>query len=184
MVFRLLACTFTALSLVAASPKPKVKITTSLGSFTVELEPDAAPRTVANFLAYVKAGHYKGTTFHRVIAKFMIQGGGITPDGQEKPTQAPIANEARQAAEKGVRNLRGAIAMARTMEPHSATSQFFVNTVDNGFLDYPGQDGWGYCAFGRVVDGMEIVDKIKDVKTGPGDRPLQPVTITGAAVLP
>jgi cyclophilin family peptidyl-prolyl cis-trans isomerase len=183
MPFRAFALAFATLSILSAAPKPRVKFTTSLGSFTVELEPEAAPKTVANFLAYVRSGHYKGTTFHRVIAKFMIQGGGMTADGREKPTQQPIANEARQALEKGVRNTRGAIAMARTMEPHSATAQFFVNTVDNAFLDFPGQDGWGYCAFGHVVDGLATVDKIRDVKTLPGDRPLQPVTIESAAVV-
>jgi len=177
------ALAFAALAAYPAAPKPRVQFTTNLGSFTVELEPEAAPKTVANFLAYVKSGHYKGTTFHRVIAKFMIQGGGMTADGREKGTKDPVPNEAKQALEKGVRNTRGAIAMARTMAPHSATAQFFVNTVDNAFLDFPGQDGWGYCAFGRVVDGMATVDKIKDVKTGPGDVPLQPVTIQSAAVL-
>ena len=183
MRFPALALAFATLAAFSAAPKPKVKFTTSLGSFTVELEPEAAPKTVANFLAYVQSGHYKGTTFHRVIAKFMIQGGGMTADGQEKPTKAPVSNEAKQALEKGLRNTRGAIAMARTMDPHSATAQFFVNTVDNAFLDYPGQDGWGYCAFGHVVDGMTTVDKIRDVKTLPGDRPLQPVIIEAASVV-
>jgi cyclophilin family peptidyl-prolyl cis-trans isomerase len=184
MRFIALALAFATITTFAATPKPKVKITTTLGSFTVELEPEAAPKTVANFLDYVKSGHYAGTTFHRVIAAFMIQGGGVTSNGQEKPTQKPVRNEAKQALDKGMRNTRGAIAMARTMEPHSATDQFFVNTVDNPFLDFPGQDGWGYCAFGRVVEGMATVDKIKDVKTGSGDKPLQPVTITSAAILP
>ena len=184
MSFRALVLSFATLAAFAAAPKPKVQFATSLGSFTVELEPEAAPKTVANFLDYVRAGHYKGTTFHRVIAGFMIQGGGFTADGQEKPTKAPIANEAKASAGKGVRNVRGAIAMARTMEPHSATDQFFINTVDNGGLDFPGQDGWGYCAFGHVVDGMGTVDKIKAVKTGAEDRPLQPVTILSAKVLP
>ena len=183
MSFRTLALALATLAACAAAPKPKVQFATNLGSFTVELEPDAAPKTVANFLDYVRAGHYQGTTFHRVIASFMIQGGGLTANGQEKPAKAPIVNEAKQSAEKGVRNTRGAIAMARTMEPHSATDQFFVNTVDNGFLDFPGQDGWGYCAFGHVIEGMATVDKIKGVKTGPGDRPLQPVTILSAKVL-
>ncbi len=183
MLFRASLLAFATLAAFAAAPKPKVKITTNLGSFTVELEPEAAPRTVANFLAYVQAGHYKSTTFHRVIAKFMIQGGGMTTAGMEKPTKAPVPNEAKQAVSKGVRNTRGAIAMARTPEPHSATSQFFVNTVDNAFLDFPGEDGWGYCAFGHVIEGMAIVDKIRDVKTGPGDRPLAPVTIVSAGVV-
>jgi cyclophilin family peptidyl-prolyl cis-trans isomerase len=176
------ALAFATLAAFSASPKPKVKFTTNLGSFTVELEPDAAPKTVANFLDYVKSGQYKGTVFHRVIAKFMIQGGGMTADGSEKPTKAPIQNEAKQSIEKGVKNTRGAIAMARTGAPHSATAQFFVNTVDNSFLDYPGQDGWGYCAFGHVTEGMDTVDKIKDVKTDPGDKPLQPVIISAATI--
>ncbi len=183
MPFRALLLTFATLAAFAAAPKPKVKITTNLGSFTVELEPEAAPKTVANFLAYVQSGHYKGTTFHRVIAKFMIQGGGMTAAGMEKPTKEPVLNEAKQAAGKGVRNTRGAIAMARTPEPHSATSQFFVNTVDNAFLDFPGEDGWGYCAFGHVIEGMATVDKIRDVKTGPGDRPTAPVTIVSVGVV-
>ncbi len=183
MRFRAFALAFVALAAFSAAPKPKVKFTTNLGSFTLELEPAAAPKTVANFLAYVRSGHYKGTIFHRVIAKFMIQGGGMTAEGQEKPTQGPIPNEAQQALEKGVRNTRGAIAMARTPEPHSATSQFFVNTVDNAALDFPSQDGWGYCAFGHVIEGMATVDKIRDVKTDPGDRPLQPVLIESATVV-
>jgi cyclophilin family peptidyl-prolyl cis-trans isomerase len=183
MRFRVFALALAALAAFAATPKPQVKFTTSLGSFTVELEPQAAPKTVANFLAYVRSGHYKGTTFHRVIAKFMIQGGGMTVEGREKPTKTPVPNEARQALEKGVRNAKGAIAMARTTDPHSATSQFFVNTVDNAFLDFPGQDGWGYCAFGHVIDGMATVEKIKDVQTGPGDQPLQPVIIESAIVV-
>jgi cyclophilin family peptidyl-prolyl cis-trans isomerase len=181
MRIRTLAFAFAALAAIAA-PNPKVKFTTNLGSFTLELDPEAAPKTVDNFLGYVKSGHYKGTTFHRVIAKFMIQGGGMTEAGVEKPTKAPIQNEAKQSQEKGWRNVRGTVAMARTGQPHSATSQFFVNTVDNAFLDFPGSDGWGYCVFGKVVDGMETVDKIRDTKTMPGDRPVKPVIITGAVI--
>jgi peptidyl-prolyl cis-trans isomerase A (cyclophilin A)/peptidyl-prolyl cis-trans isomerase B (cyclophilin B) len=180
MRLRAFAIAFTALAALAAAPKPQVTFTTTLGSFTVELNPDAAPKTAANFLAYVKSGQYKGTTFHRVISKFMIQGGGMTADGSEKPTKAPIQNEAKESSAMGLRNVRGSISMARTSAPHSATAQFFVNVVDNGFLDYPGQDGWGYCVFGKVVKGMDVVDKIKDVKTGPGDMPLTPVVITDA----
>jgi cyclophilin family peptidyl-prolyl cis-trans isomerase len=184
---RVRAClfAFTALAAWAAGPVagPRVAFTTSLGAFTVELDAKAAPKTVANFLAYVRAGQYKGTTFHRVISKFMVQGGGFTAAGAEKPTRAPIPNEAREAAAKGLKNVRGTIAMARTSEPHSATAQFFVNVVDNAFLDYPGQDGWGYCAFGKVVQGMDTIDKIRDVPTGPGDQPLAPVVITGARVV-
>lgn len=181
--FLIFALAFSALTAFAAEPaKPRVKFTTNMGAFTVELEPEAAPKTVANFLSYVRSGHYKGTTFHRVIAKFMIQGGGVTVKGQEKAAKTSVVNEAKLASEKGLKNVRGSLAMARTMEPHSAKAQFFVNVVDNAFLDYPGRDNWGYCVFGKVVEGMETVDAIKDVKTGPGDKPLEPVIITGAVV--
>ncbi len=178
-----LALALTALTAFAAdAAKPRVKFTTNMGSFTVELEPEAAPKTVANFLGYVRSGHYKGTTFHRVISKFMVQGGGVTVKGQEKAAKTSVVNEAKLASEKGLKNVRGSLAMARTMEPHSASAQFFVNVVDNAFLDYPARDGWGYCVFGKVVEGMETVDAIKDVKTGPGDKPLKPVIITAAVV--
>jgi cyclophilin family peptidyl-prolyl cis-trans isomerase len=180
--FLTLALALTALSAFAAdAAKPRVKFTTSLGSFTVELEPEAAPKTVANFLGYVRSGHYKGTTFHRIIPTFMIQGGGMTPKDVEKPAKNSVVNEAKQAQEKGLRNVRGSLAMARTPDPHSARAQFFVNVVDNAFLDYPGQDGWGYCVFGKVVEGMETVDAIKAVKTV-GSKPVQPVIITAAVV--
>jgi len=184
MRLRALALTLVTLSALAAAPraKPRVKVNTTLGSFTLELEPEAAPKTVANFLGYVKAGQYQGTTFHRVIAKFMIQGGGMTASGMEKPTRPPVENEAKVAFEHGLKNVRGTVAMARTGAPHSATAQFFVNVVDNGFLDYPGQDGYGYCVFGTVVDGMDTVDKIRAVPTGRGDKPVTDVVITGAAV--
>ena len=182
MRVRVLAFTFSALAALSAAPAPQVTFTTSLGSFTVQLNPEAAPATVANFLAYVRAGQYNGTTFHRVIPSFMIQGGGMTVDGKEKPTRAPIQNEAKQALAQGLKNVRGSIAMARTADPNSATAQFFVNVVDNAFLDYPGQDGWGYCVFGQVVKGLDTVDKIRAVKTGAGDNPLQPVVITKAVV--
>lgn len=180
---RIRSIAFALASLSAFAAGPQVKFTTSLGAFTVELDPQAAPKTVANFLGYVRSGFYKGTTFHRVIKNFMVQGGGFTEAGLEKPTQAPVQNEARQAQEKGWRNVRGTLAMARTSQPHSATAQFFVNVVDNPFLDYPGADGWGYCVFGKVVEGMETVDKIREVRTVPGDRPVSPVTILNASVL-
>jgi len=170
-------------SLAALAANPQVKFTTTQGSFTLELDPAAAPKTVANFLGYVKSGHYKGTTFHRIIPGFMIQGGGMTEAGQEKPTRPPVENEAHMAQDKGWRNVRGTVAMARTGAPHSATAQFFVNVVDNAFLDFPGQDGWGYCVFGKVVDGMDTVDKIRNVKTAPGDRPVTPVVIKDAALV-
>jgi cyclophilin family peptidyl-prolyl cis-trans isomerase len=179
-------------SLAFAASKPRVQFTTTLGSFTVELEPSAAPRTVENFLGYVKRGHYKGTTFHRVMPTFMIQGGGFSQDLSEKSTEAPIQNEAKQSLEAGVKNTLGSIAMARTREPHSATAQFYVNVKDNGMLDYPGADGWGYCAFGHVVQGMATINKIKDVPTetangpqGPMQNvPKKPVIILSAKLLP
>jgi cyclophilin family peptidyl-prolyl cis-trans isomerase len=183
MRLREFAFTFTALAALAAAPAPQVSFTTNLGSFTVQLNPEAAPATVANFLAYVRSGQYKGTTFHRVIPSFMIQGGGMTVDGVEKPTRPPIPNEAKQALAKGLKNIRGSIAMARTSDPNSATAQFFVNVVDNPFLDYPSQDGWGYCVFGQVVKGLDTIDKIKQVKTSTGDNPVAPVLITNAVVL-
>ncbi|KAB2922751.1 MAG: peptidyl-prolyl cis-trans isomerase [Dechloromonas sp.] len=141
-----------------------IKLTTNQGVITLELNAEKAPKTVANFISYVESGHYDGTIFHRVIKNFMIQGGGMEPGMKQKDTQAPIENEAAN----GLKNKRGSIAMARTNDPHSATAQFFINTVDNDFLDFkaPSGQGWGYCVFGEVVDGMDVVDKIRAVKTG------------------
>ena len=176
-----------AMAALAAGPaaNPRVVFTTSLGKFTAELDPGAAPATVANFIAYVKSGHYAGTTFHRIIPTFMIQGGGLTPDLKEKATtRPPVRNEAREALAKGQKNVRGSLAMARTSAPHSATAQFFVNVVDNPMLDYPSQDGWGYCVFGKVVAGMDTVDRFRMVKTGPGDVPATPVIIEKAELEP
>lgn len=142
----------------------QVKLTTNHGTITLQLDAEKAPKTVANFLAYVEAGHYDGTIFHRVIKNFMIQGGGFIVGMDQKPTQDPIENEAAN----GLQNVRGSIAMARTSDPHSATAQFFINTVDNDFLDFkaPSGQGWGYCVFGQVVEGLEVVDKIRSVPTG------------------
>jgi cyclophilin family peptidyl-prolyl cis-trans isomerase len=183
MSLRALTLALTALTVFGAD-KPQVKFSTSLGAFTLELEPEAAPRTVANFLGYVKSGHFRGTLFHRVKSNFMIQGGGVLPNGGEKPGKAPIRNEAKEAAAKGVTNVRGAVAMARTTDPHSATAQFFINVADNAFLDMPDQSGWGYCAFGHVISGMDTVDKIRTVQTRPTDwRPLTDILITGATVV-
>jgi len=139
-----------------------IKLTTNHGDILIELDAEQAPVTCANFEQYVRDGHYDGTLFHRVINGFMIQGGGMNTDFIPKPTRAPIENEAKN----GLKNARGTVAMARTMDPHSATAQFFINVADNGFLDYPGQDRWGYCVFGRVTEGMDVVDKIKGVATG------------------
>lgn len=143
-----------------------VIVETSLGSFTIELDSDKAPQSVENFLAYVDDSHYDGTIFHRVIPTFMIQGGGYDESYQKKPVNAPVQNE----ADNGLKNVRGSVAMARTSDPHSATAQFFVNVVDNDFLDHKSKSDreWGYAVFGKVVDGMDVVDQIKDVSTGSG----------------
>jgi peptidyl-prolyl cis-trans isomerase A (cyclophilin A) len=157
----------------------KVRLATTAGDIVVELDPAKAPKSVANFLEYVKAGHYDGTIFHRVIENFMIQGGGMTADMKEKPTRASIPLESRN----GLTNQRGTIAMARTSDPNSATSQFFINVKDNAFLNQPqAKDGNGYAVFGKVISGMDVVDKIKAVPTGPGDVPVKPVTIKQATV--
>lgn len=140
---------------------PRVVMETSLGRVVMELYPAKAGRTVENFLDYVDAKFYDGTVFHRVIPTFMIQGGGFEPGMKKKPTRPPITNEAKN----GLANLRGTVAMARTSAPHSATSQFFINVQDNRLLDYPSSDGWGYCVFGQVVEGMDVVDKIRNVPT-------------------
>lgn len=162
----------------------RVSMQTSQGEIRLELDAAKAPLTVANFLAYVDAGFYDGTVFHRVIPDFMIQGGGFTADMTQKPTEEPVQNEARN----GLQNLRGSIAMARTPNPHSATAQFFINLKHNDFLDAPGQDGWGYAVFGRVTEGMDVVDAIAGVETGRRgghrDVPLQPVVIESVTRLP
>ena len=141
-----------------------IKLNTNKGTITLELDAEKAPKTVENFMAYAKDGFYDGTIFHRVISNFMIQGGGMQSGMIEKETRTPIKNE----ADNGLSNARGTIAMARTPDPDSATAQFFINVKDNLFLDYkaPTMDGWGYCVFGKVTDGMDVVDQIKDVPTG------------------
>ena len=139
-----------------------ITLKTNRGDIVIELDRENAPKTCENFVQYVKEGHFDGTIFHRVIDNFMIQGGGFKSGMIEKPTRAPIENEAKT----GESNLTGTIAMARTNAPHSATSQFFINVADNRFLDHPGQDGWGYCVFGKVVAGMDVVNEIKGVETG------------------
>ena len=167
----------------AAAYAQKVKLATSAGDIVIELDAAKAPKTVENFVAYVKAGHYNGTVFHRVIPTFMIQGGGMTADMKEKPTRAPIVLESRN----GLSNVRGSVAMARTNDPNSATSQFFINVKDNDRLDAANaRDGNGYAVFGKVVSGMEVVDKIRDVPTGSkgmhDDVPLAPITINKATL--
>jgi len=167
----------------AAWAGPKVEMKTSLGPVVIELDDAKAPATVKNFLAYVADGFYDGTVFHRVIPGFMIQGGGFTPDMVQKPTKAPIQNEAKN----GLKNARGTIAMARTQDPHSATAQFFINHRDNGPLDYPSRDGWGYAVFGKVTAGMDVVDRIAEVKTGNRgffqNVPVEPVVIQSVKVI-
>jgi len=158
---------------------------TNFGDITLELDSAKAPRTVANFVSYVKSGHYNGTIFHRVINNFMIQGGGFDKSMKQKSTQAQIANEANN----GLKNVNGSIAMARTSDPHSASAQFFINVKDNDFLDFRNEttQGWGYAVFGKVSKGMEVVNKIKVVKTansgGHGDVPVEPVIIESAEVV-
>ena len=161
-----------------------VKLHTNLGVIVLELNAEKAPKTVENFLQYVRDGHYDNTIFHRVISNFMIQGGGFEPGMSQKPCRDPIDNEAAN----GLKNKRGTIAMARTNDPHSATAQFFLNVVDNDFLDFkaPMGNGWGYCVFGEVVEGLDVVDKIKAVKTGRSgfhqDVPTEDVVIQRAEV--
>ena len=160
-----------------------VILSTNHGDITLELDAEKAPKTVANFLAYVAAGHYEGTIFHRVIDGFMVQGGGFTSGMKQKATKEPIENEAKN----GLKNIEYSVAMARTNAPHSASAQFFINIKDNTFLDYPGQDGWGYCVFGKVTDGFDVVDKIKAVKTTRSgmfaDVPVEDVVIEKASVV-
>jgi len=172
-------------NLSAGTVNPRVSMQTSLGPIIIELDRQAAPKTVENFINYAETGFYDETIFHRVIKGFMIQGGGLTKDMQRKKTGQPIENE----ADNGLKNTRGSIAMARTMNPHSATAQFFINTADNKNLDFTSKttQGWGYCVFGRVVSGMEIVDKIESTPTtlraGRRDVPVETVTIESVAVI-
>mgnify|MGYP000364287645 FL=1 len=163
----------------------KVQLTTSMGNITLTLNDELAPKSTENFLDYVRSGHYDGTIFHRVIANFMVQGGGMTAGMKQKPTKAAIENE----ADNGLPNKRGSVAMARTNDPHSATSQFFINVVDNAFLNFsaPTSQGWGYAVFGEVSEGMDVVDAIRQVKTGSSgfhqDVPKEDVTIISATIL-
>lgn len=170
-------------SLTAFAANPQVELNTSKGKIVLELYPEAAPLTVANFLQYVESKHYDGTIFHRVIPGFMTQGGGYNAQMEQKPTKASIQNEAKKALEKGLANDRGTIAMARTGQPHSATSQFFINYKDNSFLNYPGQDGFGYTVFGRVISGMPVADQMAKVTILPGDTPAEPIVLISAKTI-
>jgi peptidyl-prolyl cis-trans isomerase B (cyclophilin B) len=160
-----------------------VRMTTNQGTIVVELDADKAPKTVANFIDYVNKGHFSNTIFHRVIKDFMIQGGGFEPGMKQKPTDATVENEGKN----GLKNDKYTIAMARTSAPHSASAQFFINTKDNAFLNYPGQDGWGYAVFGKVTEGQDIVDQINNVKTTRAgmhsDVPVDPVIIEKVEVV-
>ena len=205
-LLRLLACTLALTAIVPAtagaqpaapstpsttegtkpmSTTPRVKLQTNQGAIVITLDAEKAPKTVENFLSYVKSGFYDGTIFHRVIDGFMIQGGGFEPGLKQKPTQAPIENEANN----GLKNDKYTLAMARTSDPHSATAQFFINVSDNDFLNFtaPTPNGWGYAVFGKVTEGTEVVDKIKGVKTGSkgfhGDVPLEDVVIEKATIV-
>ncbi|GAB2181875.1 peptidylprolyl isomerase [Denitratisoma sp. agr-D3] len=166
-----------------------IKLHTNHGVITLELDTENAPITSQNFIDYATAGHYDGTIFHRVIKDFMIQGGGFEPGMKQKPTGAEIENEGERTSKAGLKNVRGSIAMARTSDPHSATAQFFINTVDNDFLDFKAANpsGWGYCVFGKVVDGLDVVDAIRAVKTGRAgfhqDVPVDDVIIERAEVV-
>ncbi|MET3105654.1 peptidyl-prolyl cis-trans isomerase B (cyclophilin B) [Oxalobacteraceae bacterium GrIS 1.18] len=160
-----------------------VLLTTNHGTIKIELDAEKAPKTVANFLSYVNDGFYANTIFHRVIDGFMVQGGGFEPGMKQKPTKGNVDNEAKN----GLKNVKYSVAMARTSDPHSASAQFFINITNNSFLDYPGQDGWGYCVFGAVVEGMDVVDKIRSVKTTRSgmfqDVPAEDVVIEKAEVV-
>jgi peptidyl-prolyl cis-trans isomerase B (cyclophilin B) len=188
LVASLAALSLGALPALAANPQ--VQLDTTAGKIVLELYPEAAPKTVENFLAYVKSGQYDGTQFHRVIPGFMVQGGGFTADFQQKPTRAPVRNEAEDSSKAGLLNVPGTVAMARTGDPHSATAQFFINVADNKFLNFrsPDPQGYGYTVFAKVVSGMDVVDTIAKAPTGSGgpfpkDVPAQKVIINKAVVL-
>ncbi|WP_395742812.1 peptidylprolyl isomerase [Prosthecobacter sp.] len=183
LVFTFAGLTGTTPAQTVSDAKPvKVVMETSKGTIELELDAAKAPVTVANFVKYVKKGFYDGLIFHRVIPDFMVQGGGFSPDMQQKEPDGQIENEAKN----GLKNVKGSIAMARTNNPHSATSQFFINLKDNSFLDYPGRDGFGYCVFGKVTKGMDVIDSMATVATGSkgphGDVPVEPIIIKSAKI--
>ncbi len=174
---------------ITLAANPQVELRTNTGTIVLELYPEAAPKTVENFLQYVKSGHYAGTQFHRVIKGFMIQGGGFTSDFQQKPTKPSIKNEGETSTKAGLSNVPGTIAMARTPDPHSAAAQFFINVADNAPLNYAGPGNWGYTVFGKVISGMDVVNKIAAMPTGAGgpfprDVPKDKVLIEKASLRP
>jgi cyclophilin family peptidyl-prolyl cis-trans isomerase len=186
----LLAAAFLLAAAHVRAANPQVDLDTTAGKIRIELYPDAAPKTVENFLTYVKAKQYDNTQFHRVIPGFMVQGGGFTVDFQQKPTRAPVQNEAEQSSKAGLLNVPGTVAMARTGDPHSATTQFFINVADNKFLNFKdaSQQGYGYTVFGKVVQGMDVVNKIAASPTGAGgpfpkDVPLERVMLKTATIV-
>ena len=183
-MYRRLALIVGGLLSLAALAAPSVEMQTSMGRIVIELDSEKAPKTVQNFVQYVNEGFYNGTVVHRVIPGFMIQGGGFTADMKQKPAARKVENEGRN----GLKNDRGTIAMARTADPHSASSQFFINHRDNPSLNYPASDGWGYTVFGKVTQGMDVVDKIAKVETGNRSMhqnvPLEPVIIQSVKILP
>ena len=168
----------------SAFAAPSVEMQTSIGKIVIELDAAKAPKTVENFLQYAKDGFYTGTVFHRVIDGFMIQGGGFTKEMEQKPAERKVENEGKN----GLKNLRGTIAMARTQDPHSASAQFFINHKDNAMLDYPSRDNWGYAVFGKVTEGLDVVDKIAKVATGNRgghqNVPIEPVIIQSVKIIP
>lgn len=184
-LLRLFAASLALLTSLVFAGNPKIELVTNQGPIILELYPEKAPASVANFLSYVKDGQYAGTIFHRVIPGFMVQGGGFTVEMEQKPTRAPIQNEANN----GLKNEIGSLAMARRGDPHSATAQFFINVADNAFLDHreQSQQGWGYCVFGKVVKGMELVKQIAvaptGFKSGMPDVPLSPIVVKEARLL-
>ncbi|MCC6197650.1 MAG: peptidylprolyl isomerase [Burkholderiales bacterium] len=196
MLYRIFAAAAFALAAtVAAAANPQVELDTTAGVIKLELFPDAAPKTVANFLDYVKSGHYVGTQFHRVIDGFMIQGGGFTTEFKEKPTRPPVPIESESSVKAGLSNVPGTIAMARTSDPNSATSQFFINVANNSRLNFsaPTAQGYGYTVFGKVIDGMDVVNKIAKAPKGsaspvppginPADVPSTQVVIKAAKII-
>ncbi|XZG69117.1 peptidylprolyl isomerase [Chitinibacteraceae bacterium HSL-7] len=183
-MFKTLTAGLVLMSATVFAANPQVEFVTNKGKFVVEVNEEAAPESAANFLKYVNDKFYDGTIFHRVVKDFVVQGGGFDAKGNKKETRAPVKNEAERAFKAGLKNDRGSVALARTMDPHSATSQFYVNLKNNDFLNWPGRDNWGYAVFGKVVSGLKVVESIGQVPVMPGDAPVDNVIIESARVLP